>query len=89
MQVNDATRGYSGAMAKLVKPAAGSAAMAAFAANPADSQAAEAIAAATPERNAILRTTCVATLLDGGPATNALPRGGANVNCRIFPGDFR
>ena len=34
-----------------------------------------------------LRTTCVATLLDGGHANNALPqRAGANVNCRIFPG---
>jgi len=34
-----------------------------------------------------LRTTCVATLLDGGHAANALPqRAGANINCRIFPG---
>jgi acetylornithine deacetylase/succinyl-diaminopimelate desuccinylase-like protein len=34
-----------------------------------------------------LRTTCVATLLDGGHANNALPqRAGANINCRIFPG---
>lgn len=34
-----------------------------------------------------LRTTCVATLLDGGHAPNALPqRAGANINCRIFPG---
>jgi acetylornithine deacetylase/succinyl-diaminopimelate desuccinylase-like protein len=30
----------------------------------------------------------VATLLDGGHANNALPqRAGANVNCRIFPGE--
>ena len=37
--------------------------------------------------HALLRTTCVATLLDGGHANNALPqRAGANVNCRIFPG---
>ena len=34
-----------------------------------------------------LRTTCVATMIDGGHARNALPqRAGANVNCRIFPG---
>ena len=34
-----------------------------------------------------LRTTCVATMLEGGHAKNALPqRAGANVNCRIFPG---
>lgn len=34
-----------------------------------------------------LRTTCVATMLSGGHAENALPqRATANVNCRIFPG---
>jgi acetylornithine deacetylase/succinyl-diaminopimelate desuccinylase-like protein len=38
--------------------------------------------------HSMLRTTCVATLLDGGHANNALPqRAGANVNCRIFPGN--
>jgi len=38
--------------------------------------------------HSMLRTTCVATLLDGGHANNALPqRAGANINCRIFPGD--
>jgi acetylornithine deacetylase/succinyl-diaminopimelate desuccinylase-like protein len=42
---------------------------------------------ADPSYNAILRTTCVATMLDGGHAPNGLPqRAGANVNCRIFPG---
>ena len=36
----------------------------------------------------MLRTTCVATLLEGGHANNALPqRAGANINCRIFPGE--
>lgn len=36
--------------------------------------------------NSMLRTTCVATLLDGGHASNALPqRATANVNCRILP----
>jgi acetylornithine deacetylase/succinyl-diaminopimelate desuccinylase-like protein len=35
----------------------------------------------------MLRTTCVATMIDGGHAVNALPqRVEANVNCRIFPG---
>jgi acetylornithine deacetylase/succinyl-diaminopimelate desuccinylase-like protein len=38
--------------------------------------------------HSMLRTTCVATLLDGGHAENALPqRAGANINCRMFPGD--
>jgi len=37
--------------------------------------------------HSLLRTTCVATLIDGGHALNALPqRAEANVNCRILPG---
>jgi acetylornithine deacetylase/succinyl-diaminopimelate desuccinylase-like protein len=41
----------------------------------------------TPEYNSTLRTTCVATRLDGGHANNALPqRAQAIVNCRILPG---
>jgi len=37
--------------------------------------------------NALLRTTCVATLMQGGEAFNALPATAtANVNCRIMPG---
>ena len=37
--------------------------------------------------HSMLRTTCVATLIDGGHAANALPQKvEANVNCRIFPG---
>jgi acetylornithine deacetylase/succinyl-diaminopimelate desuccinylase-like protein len=40
-----------------------------------------------PDNNAILHTNCVATMLDAGHATNALPqRARANINCRIFPG---
>ena len=40
-----------------------------------------------PDLNAILHTNCVATLLNAGHATNALPqRATANINCRIFPG---
>lgn len=61
-------------------------AMMALAKNPAD-KAAEAIANSNPFLHSNLRTTCVATLLDGGHAPNALPqRAGANINCRIFPG---
>lgn len=37
--------------------------------------------------HSMLRTTCVATMIDGGHAVNALPQKvEANVNCRIFPG---
>src|SRR6187399_191809 len=40
-----------------------------------------------PSMNAILRTNCVVTQINGGHAPNALPqRAAANVNCRIFPG---
>src|SRR4030095_10310480 len=36
--------------------------------------------------NALLRTTCVATRLEGGHANNALPQTArAVVNCRILP----
>jgi acetylornithine deacetylase/succinyl-diaminopimelate desuccinylase-like protein len=40
-----------------------------------------------PADSATLRTTCVATMLKGGHAPNALPgMAEANVNCRILPG---
>jgi acetylornithine deacetylase/succinyl-diaminopimelate desuccinylase-like protein len=43
-----------------------------------------------PNYNAQLRTTCVATRLEGGHADNALPqRARALVNCRILPGGSR
>ena len=62
-------------------------AMIALAQNPADS-AAEAIVSKDRSYHSMLRTTCVATLLEGGHANNALPqRATANVNCRIFPGE--
>lgn len=52
-----------------------------------DLAAAARLSAALPYYNAQMRTTCVATLLEGGHATNALPQlAAANVNCRILPG---
>jgi acetylornithine deacetylase/succinyl-diaminopimelate desuccinylase-like protein len=39
-----------------------------------------------PEYNAVMRTTCVPTLLEAGHAENALPQTArATVNCRILP----
>lgn len=43
---------------------------------------------ARPELSAILRTTCVATMVSGGTRVNALPaEASAQINCRILPGD--
>jgi acetylornithine deacetylase/succinyl-diaminopimelate desuccinylase-like protein len=40
----------------------------------------------SPWLSSLLRTTCVATRLDGGHANNALPQtAGANINCRLLP----
>lgn len=62
------------------------AAMNAFVANPKD-EAAIALLSAEPEYVGQVRTTCVATMLTGGHAPNALPqKATATVNCRIFPG---
>jgi acetylornithine deacetylase/succinyl-diaminopimelate desuccinylase-like protein len=41
-----------------------------------------------PYYNALMRTTCVATMLEAGHAENALPQAAsATVNCRLLPGD--
>ena len=46
------------------------------------------VAAASPAWNSTLRTTCVATQLEGGHAINALPQlAAATVNCRVLPED--
>jgi len=56
-------------------------------ANPADT-AANAVVSSNKTFHSVLRTTCVATLVNAGHAENALPqRATANVNCRIFPGE--
>jgi acetylornithine deacetylase/succinyl-diaminopimelate desuccinylase-like protein len=45
------------------------------------------VVSAEPRYNSMLRTTCVATMLKGGHAENALPQlAEANVNCRMYPG---
>ena len=48
----------------------------------------ERVAKVSPLWNATLRTTCVATQIEGGHARNALPQlAAANVNCRVLPED--
>ena len=57
-----------------------------FAANPLDQEAADTLYK-EPGYVGQTRTTCVATMLAGGHAPNALPQSAtATVNCRIFPG---
>ena len=56
--------------------------------DPAKAQAAARRLSTSPNLNAQLRTTCVATRLEGGHANNALPQtAAANVNCRMLPQD--
>jgi acetylornithine deacetylase/succinyl-diaminopimelate desuccinylase-like protein len=88
VQLNDANRAYFSGMANLVGTEQG-AAMAAVVKNSNDA-AAVAVLDRDPNWHAMLRTTCVATMLSAGHATNALPqRARANINCRIFPGVTR
>ena len=88
VELDDANRAYFTGMSKIVGGEAG-AAMAAVVKNPQDT-ASVAILDKDPNWHAMLRTTCVATMLAAGHATNALPqRATANINCRIFPGDTR
>ena len=84
-EVSDLTRASLGQAARYEDPRTG-AAMRAFAANPSD-PAAIAVLTANPATVGRIGTTCVATMISGGHALNALPgRASANINCRIFPG---
>jgi acetylornithine deacetylase/succinyl-diaminopimelate desuccinylase-like protein len=84
VRLNEVTREYFTRAAALVDPATG-AAMRGIVADAADAAAVR-VLQAEPRYNSMLRTSCVATLLSGGHAPNALPqRARANVNCRILP----
>ena len=86
VQLSDVTRAFFTQTA-LVETPQMARAMRSFVKNQGDS-AALAVIAADYEYNTLLRTTCVATLLSGGHASNALPQlAEANVNCRLFPTD--
>jgi len=80
------TRAGFGALA-IVDPGPASADMKAVAAAQPDLAAAERLSQ-NVRLNALLRTTCVATLISGGHAENALPqRARATIQCRMMPGD--
>jgi acetylornithine deacetylase/succinyl-diaminopimelate desuccinylase-like protein len=84
-ELSDLTRASLSKAAQYEDPETG-AAMRAFVANPTD-QKAIAVLSANPAMVGRIGTTCIATMINGGHALNALPqRATANINCRIFPG---
>ncbi len=84
--LNPANRGYFEQRAKQEGASALGDAMRRWLANPNDGAAAD-IVEASPLDVGLTRTRCVATMLSGGHADNALPQSAtATVNCRIMPG---
>lgn len=85
--LNEVTRTYFERTAAVESDPKVAADMRAVAKPRTDLAAAARLSAFLPYYNSLMRTTCVATLLEGGHATNALPQlARANVNCRILPG---
>ena len=85
VELNEITRAYFRRMAT-VRSGQTAADMRAITRTPIDAAAAERLAR-EPDLHSLMRTTCVATRLEGGHANNALPqRAQANINCRILPG---
>jgi acetylornithine deacetylase/succinyl-diaminopimelate desuccinylase-like protein len=86
MKINEITRNYFERNAALTTGEI-AADLKAVSKQPPDSTAVQRLSA-NPYFNSLLHTTCVATMLSGGHAPNALPQTArANVNCRIFPGE--
>ena len=84
VMLNEVTEAFFSGSAEIVGGEMGDA-MRRIVANPGDEAAATVLQQETAY-NSRLRTTCVATLLNGGHASNALPQlAEATVNCRIFP----
>ena len=85
LELNPVTRASLAATEKVADPARAKL-IAGVLATPPDAHAVAEFSK-TPGDSATLRTTCVATMLKGGHAPNALPAmAQANVNCRILPG---
>jgi acetylornithine deacetylase/succinyl-diaminopimelate desuccinylase-like protein len=85
LKTNDVTRAYFEAMSRIETGPAKDDLAGAAQGSPAAMQR---VAQATPAWNATLRTTCVATQIEGGHARNALPQlAAANVNCRVLSED--
>jgi len=84
LKTNEVTRGYFGQMAKIMPDKAADL----KSAGEGSADVLGKLAADSVGWNAMLRTTCVATQLEGGHAMNALPQlAAANINCRVLPED--
>jgi acetylornithine deacetylase/succinyl-diaminopimelate desuccinylase-like protein len=85
VNLNEVTRAFFERTAALEGGELGTAMTAVVQSSGKDASAAAKLAQ-TPAYNSMLRTTCVATMLQAGHARNALPqKATANVNCRILP----
>jgi len=89
VQLNETTRGFFGKTAQLEDTQTAANFRAVIGTDRAAVEAAaKRMAQSSAYYNALLRTTCVATRLEGGHANNALPQtAAAIVNCRMLPDD--
>ena len=88
VKFNETTRAYFERAAEREGPQAAADIRSALAGEPDPASPSIARLFAKPIYNAQLHTTCVATMLEGGHAVNALPQTArAKVNCRILPGE--
>jgi acetylornithine deacetylase/succinyl-diaminopimelate desuccinylase-like protein len=88
VSLNETTRGYFERTAALESPTTGADFRAVAGSDHAKVDEAAKRLSQSAFFNALLRTTCVATRLEGGHANNALPQtAAANVNCRMLPQD--
>lgn len=84
VKLNEATRGYFEVMSKLSSGQTAKDMKSVLELYP-DNEAISRLSE-TPYYNALLRTTCIATMIEGGLAENVLPpKASAIINCRILP----